>query len=93
MLKIDLKMAKIAKLGKNAFGSVLFVAMATSHVILQRFLFLNQVKQELHSKNDAMNYCDKVQKLIKIDLNIAKLAKFDYIFAILYYLLPLQLGI
>ena len=37
--------------------------------------------------------CDKVQKLLKIDLNIAKLAKFDYIFAILYYLLPWQLGI
>ena len=49
--------------------------MATSHVILQRFLFLNQVKQELHSKYDAMN-CEKIQKLLKIDLKIAKLAKF-----------------
>ena len=37
------------------FNSVFFVAMATSHVILQRFLFLNQVIQELHSKYDAMN--------------------------------------
>ena len=37
------------------FDSVLFVAMATVHVILQRFLFLNQVIQELHSKYDAMN--------------------------------------
>ena len=37
------------------FNKVLFVAMTTSHVILQRFLFLNQVIQELHSKYDAMN--------------------------------------
>ena len=54
MLKIDLKMAKVAKLGKMS-SVVLFDAMATSHVILQRYLFLNQVKQELHSKYDAMN--------------------------------------
>ena len=36
-------------------NSVLFVAMAASHVILQRFLFLNSVKQELHFKYDAIN--------------------------------------
>ena len=30
--------------------------MATSHVILQRFLFLDQVMQELFSKYDAMNW-------------------------------------
>ena len=29
--------------------------MEASHVILQIFLFLNQVKQELHSKYDAIN--------------------------------------
>ena len=29
--------------------------MAASHVILQRFLFLNSVKQELYSKYDAIN--------------------------------------
>ena len=36
--------------------SVLFVAMATIHLILQRFLFLDQVIQELYSKYDAMNW-------------------------------------
>ena len=36
-------------------NSVSFVAMATSHVILQSFLFLDQVMQELFSKYDAMN--------------------------------------
>ena len=30
--------------------------MATNHVILQRFLFLDQVMQELFSKYDAMNW-------------------------------------
>ena len=30
--------------------------MATSHAILQRFLFLDQVVQELYSKYDAMNW-------------------------------------
>ena len=30
--------------------------MATSHAILQRFLFLDQVIQELHSKYDAKNH-------------------------------------
>ena len=30
--------------------------METSHVILQRFLFLDQVIQELYSKYGAMNW-------------------------------------
>ena len=30
-----------------SFGSVLFVAMATRHMILQSILFLNNTKQEL----------------------------------------------
>ena len=30
--------------------------MAISHVILQRFLFFDQVIQELFSKYDAMNW-------------------------------------
>ena len=51
--KIDFKTAKKAKL-TYVFNSV-FVTMATSHVILQRFLFLDQVIQELYSKYDAMN--------------------------------------
>ena len=34
-----------------------------------------------------------LQKLLKIDLNIAKLAKFGYISVIVCYLLPWQLGI
>ena len=67
--------------------------MATSHVILLRFLFLNQVIQELHSKYDAMNYLLQGTKLLQIDLKIAKLAKFGLISSIVCYLLPLQLGI
>ena len=55
LLKIYFK-KKLKKLKRlYVLNSVLFVAMATSHMILQRFLFLNQVKQELHSKYDAMN--------------------------------------
>ena len=30
--------------------------MATSHAILQRFLFFDQVMQELYCKYDAMNW-------------------------------------
>ena len=39
--------------------------MATSHVILQRFLFLNQVIQELHSKYDAVNQLKLGTKMLK----------------------------
>ena len=55
LLKIYLKKKLKKRKRLYVLNSVLFVAMATSHVILQRFLFLNQVKQELHSKYDAMN--------------------------------------
>ena len=54
---------------------MLFVAMATSHAILQRF-FLNQVIQVLHFKYDAMNQLWQGTKIAKIDIKIAKLAKF-----------------
>ena len=55
LLKIDFKKAKKSEIMLYVLNSVLFVAMAASHVILQRFLFLNSVKQELHFKYDAIN--------------------------------------
>ena len=53
VLKIDFKTAIKAEL-TYVFNSV-FVAIATSHAILQKFLFLDQVIQELYSKYDAIN--------------------------------------
>ena len=55
LLKNDLKKSLNSEIRLYVLNSVLFVAMATSHLILQRFLFLNQVIQELHSYYDAMN--------------------------------------
>ena len=55
LLKIDLKIAKLAKIWLNFFDSVLFVAMATRHMILQSVLFFNHAIQELNYKYDVMN--------------------------------------
>ena len=55
MLKIDFKIAKIAKLGH--MSSIVYYLLPWQLVVwfCKDFLFLNQVIQELHSKYDAMN--------------------------------------
>ena len=43
------------------FVSVIFVAKATSLLILQSLLFLNHVMEKLHSEHDVMNLLTKLQ--------------------------------
>ena len=56
LLKIDLKTSKIAKLCNIFFRCVLFVAMATRHMILYSILFLNHEIQGLLFMYDDKRY-------------------------------------
>ena len=55
MLRNDLKIAKIAKLGY--MSSIVYYLLPWKLVMrfCKDFLFLDQVKEELYSKYDAMN--------------------------------------
>ena len=48
--------------------------MATRHIILQSVIFLNHSEQELNYKYDAMTSRSSLQKMLKIDFKIAKIA-------------------
>ena len=61
-LKIDLKTSKIAKLCNCFFRCVLFIAMATRHMILQSILFLNHEIQGLLFMYDDNRYlCQSIE--------------------------------
>ena len=68
LLKIDLKTSKIAKLCNiffNIFRCVLFVAMATRHMILYSILFLNHEIQGLLFMYDDKRYLYQSTKVDK----------------------------
>ena len=76
VLKIDFKTAKKGKLSQHSniwlifFNSVLFVAMTTSHMILQMFLFLIVQNKSQTKSMMIWTYSTSLQKLLKIEIRL-----------------------
>ena len=93
LLKIDLKIAKLAKFGLISSIVCYSLPWQLSIWFCKVFYFIIMQYKGLTINMMLWTNCTKLQKMLKIDLKMAKIAKLGKMSLVVCYLLPWQLGI